>query len=134
MISQVAAHAETFVISLLPVSFIGKEVNASADVKVADTAGVGEIESLINRVSYAAEKVSAQDGFDGILVVFPETLVAPLVFVILGIAIYTDIGAEAGFRCQSGRAVRILIIPLRADEPYKTDEAPFDYFYLFDVF
>ena len=101
MISQVAAHAETFVISLLPVSFIGKEVNASADVKVADTAGVGEIESLINRVSYAAEKVSAQDGFDGILVVFPETLVAPLVFVILGIAIYTDIGVEAGFRCQS---------------------------------
>ena len=99
MISQVAAHAETFVISLLTVSLIGKEVNASADVKVADTAGVGEIESLINRVSYAAEKVSAQDGFDGILVVFPETLVAPLVFIVFGITIYTDIGAEAGFRC-----------------------------------
>ena len=53
MISQVAAHAETFVISLLTVSLIGKEVNASADVKVADTAGVGEIEAFINRVSYA---------------------------------------------------------------------------------
>ena len=101
MISQIAAHAETFVISLLTVSFIGKEVNASADVKVADTAGVGEIEAFIDGVSYTAEKVPAQDGFDGILVVLPETFVAPLVFVVFGIAIYTDIGTEAGFRCQS---------------------------------
>ena len=100
MISQIAAHAETFVVSLLPVSFIGKEVYAAADIEVTDTAGVGEIKALINRISYTTEKVSAQDGFDGIFVVLPETLVTPLVFVILGIAIYADIGTEAGFWCQ----------------------------------
>ena len=61
---------------------------------------MGEIKALINRISYTTEKVSAQDGFDGIFVVLPETLVTPLVFVILGIAIYADIGTEAGFWCQ----------------------------------
>ena len=100
MISQIAAHAETFVVSLLPVSFIGKEVYAAADIEVTDTAGVGEIESFVNRITHTTKKISAQNRFDRIFIFFPETLVTPLVFVILGIAIYADIGTEAGFWCQ----------------------------------
>ena len=95
------AHTETFVVSLLAVSFVSEKIDSSADIEIADTTGVGEVESFVNRIPYTAKKTSAQDRFNRIFIIFPETLVAPLVFVVFRITIYSHISTETCFRSQS---------------------------------
>ena len=85
MVSQVAAHTEPFVVSLLAVSFVSEQIDASADIKMTDTTGMGKVEAFINRISYSAQQAAAQDRFHRIFSVFPEAFVTPLVFVVLRI-------------------------------------------------
>ena len=53
VIGQTATHAETFVISLLTVSFIGEKIDPSTNVEITDTTGVGEVETFVNRIPYS---------------------------------------------------------------------------------
>ena len=61
MISEAPSHTETFVVSLLAVSFVREKNDSSADFEIADTTGVREVESFENSIPNTAKKTSAQD-------------------------------------------------------------------------
>ena len=98
MIGQAPTHPETFVVSLFAISFVGEEINTSANVEITDTAGVGKVESFVNRIAYTTKKASTQDRFHCVFILFPKALVAPLIFIIFCITIYTNVSTEPGFR------------------------------------
>ena len=78
---------------------------------------MGEVETFVERIAYTAEKAVAQQGLYRIFVLFPERFVTPLVIAVVGVVIDSYIGTETGLRVSPGRAVRMLMMPFRADEP-----------------
>ena len=94
VIGQTATHAETFVISLLTVSFIGEKIDPSTNVEITDTTGVGEVETFVNRIPYSIQETATQNRFYCIFIIFPEILIAPLVFIILCITVDAYVCAE----------------------------------------
>ena len=84
---------ETFVVTLLAVALVGKEIQSAAD--------VGEVETFVERIAYTAEKAVAQQGLYRIFVLFPERFVTPLVIAVVGVVIDSYIGTETGLRGQS---------------------------------
>ena len=85
----------------MAVALVGKEIQSAADVKVTDAAGVGEVETFVERIAYTAEKAVAQQGLYRIFVLFPERFVTPLVIAVVGVVIDSYIGTETGLRGQS---------------------------------
>lgn len=65
---------ETFVVTLLAVALVGKEIQSAADVKVTDAAGVGEVETFVERIAYTAERLLRNKGFTGYLSSFQKDL------------------------------------------------------------
>ena len=94
IVGEVSVDVETFVVTLLAVALVGKEIQSAADVKVTDAAGVGEVETFVERIAYTAEKAVAQQGLYRIFVLFPERFVTPLVIAVVGVVIdsYIEIG------------------------------------------
>ena len=134
MISESPSHTETFVVSLLAVSFVSEKIDSSADIEIADTTGVGEVESFVNRIPYTAKKTSAQDRFNRIFIIFPETLVAPLVFVVFRITIYSHISTETCFRSQSRTCSTDVDNAVQGWWPVQHGGSSFNNFHLFYIF
>ena len=100
-VSQVSSDTETFVVSLFAVSFVRKEIHASANIEITDAATVRKVESFVHRVAYTREEAVAQNRLHFILAIFPETLVAPLITAVFRVSVDTDIGTHFCFRSEA---------------------------------
>ena len=72
MVGHIPSSPETFVISLLTIALIRKDIHSGRDIEVPDSPRMRKIHSFVQRIPDAGKDAFAQEGFYLIFSLFPK--------------------------------------------------------------